>query len=120
MVAKHTIINPRRHRPFRILPRHRGGGGYDPRAVSPLIELELRGKNELQPAARRRDWCMNLGLVLGQPVTSEVRSSAEKSRKPVIAYKFASVTKVCFPKRKYENTIRKNGSSGLKWFVNFF
>ena len=39
-------FNPRRHRPFRILPRHRGGGGgwYDPLAVSPLIKIELRGK----------------------------------------------------------------------------
>ena len=37
-------INPRRHRPFRILPRHKGGVGTTPLAVSPLIELELRGK----------------------------------------------------------------------------
>ena len=36
------MVNPRRYRPF----RHKGGGGgYDtPLAVSPLIELELRGK----------------------------------------------------------------------------
>ena len=42
------IVNPRRYRPFRILPRHTGGGGggTTPRAVSPLIELELREKNE--------------------------------------------------------------------------
>ena len=33
------FFNPRRHRPFRILPRHTGGGGYDPRAVSPLISV---------------------------------------------------------------------------------
>ena len=37
-------VNPRRHRPFRILPWQRGW--LRPLAVSPMIELELRGKNE--------------------------------------------------------------------------
>ena len=73
-------LNPRRHRPFRILPRHKGGGGglvRPPLAVSPLIELELRGKNER--VARRETKRLIYKLkVLGQPVTSEVRSSAEK------------------------------------------
>ena len=73
-------LNPRRHRPFRILPRHKGGGGVGttpPLAVSPLIELELRGKNER--VARRETKRLIYKLkVLGQPMTSEVRSSAEK------------------------------------------
>ena len=43
MRGKEQMFNPRRHRPFRIFPRHKGD---DPLAVSPLIELELRGKNE--------------------------------------------------------------------------
>ena len=75
--AQH-LINSRRHRPFCILSRHKGGGGwYDPLAVSPLIELELREKNE--HVARREAKRLIYKLkVLGQPVTSEVRSSAEK------------------------------------------
>ena len=57
----------------------RGGGGLvrPTLAVSPLIELELRGKNER--VARRKTKRLIYKLkVLGQPVTSEVRSSAEK------------------------------------------
>ena len=54
-----------------------GGVGTTPLAVSPLIELELRGKNER--VARRETKILIYKLkVLGQPVTSEVRSSAEK------------------------------------------
>ena len=70
-------FNPRRHRPFRILPRHKGGLVRPTLAVSPLIELELRGKNDR--GARRETKILIYKLkVLGQPVTSEVRSSAEK------------------------------------------
>ena len=84
------LVDPRRHRPFRILPRHKGGGGwYDPLAVSPLIELELRGKNE-RVARRETKRLIYTLKVLGQPVTSEVRPSAEKWRKPEIADNFAS------------------------------
>ena len=76
-------LKPSLARPFRILPRHRWGGGgrwYDPHAVSPLIELELRGKNE--HVARRETKRLIYQLkVLGQPVTSEDRSSAEKWQK---------------------------------------
>ena len=60
-----------------------GGGGLvrPPLAGSPLIELELRGKNER--VARRETKRLIYKLkVLGQRVTSEVRSSAEKCRKP--------------------------------------
>ena len=69
----------------------RGGGGVGttPLAVSPLIELELRGKNER--VARRETKRLICKLkVLGQSVTSEVGSSAEKWRKPVITDNFAS------------------------------
>ena len=56
---------------------------------SPLIELEPREKNGR--VARRETKRLIYKLkVLGQPVTSEVRSSAEKWRKPVIADNFAS------------------------------
>ena len=85
-------LNPRRHRPFRILPRHKGGGGLvgtTPLAVSPLIELELRGKNKRVSRRETKRLIYKL-MVLGQPVTSEVRLSAEKWRKPVIADNFAS------------------------------
>ena len=71
-------FNPRRHRPFRILPRHKGGGGwYDPLAISSLTELELRGKNERVARRETKRFIYKL-KVLGQPVTSEVRSSADK------------------------------------------
>ena len=87
--ASTSSLNPRRRRPFRILPRHKGVGGTTPLGVSPLIELELCGKNE--HVARRETKRLIYKLkVLGQPVTSEVRSSAEKWRKPVIADNFAS------------------------------
>ena len=73
------VINPRRHTPFRILTRHKGGGG----GTTP------REKNER--VARRETKRLIYKLkVLGQLVTSEVRSSAEKWRKPVVANNFAS------------------------------
>ena len=74
-----TGINPRRRRPLRFLPLHTEGGWYNPRAVSLLIELELRGKNE-RVARRETKRLVNKLKVLGQSVTSEVRSSAEMSR----------------------------------------
>ena len=82
-----------------------GGGWYGPRAVSPLIELELRGKNER--VARRETKRLIYKLkVLGQPVTSEVMSSSENWRKSVIADNFASdgprakfIYPVCFSRR---------------------
>ena len=53
------------------------GGWYDPPYRFALIELELRGKNER--VARRETKRLIYKLkVLGQTVTSEVRSSAEK------------------------------------------
>ena len=76
MCCVKNILNPRRHRPFRILPRHRGGS-TTPLAVSPLIELELRGKNEYVAHRETKRLIYKL-KVLGQPGTSEVRSSAEK------------------------------------------
>ena len=69
-----------------------GGGGLvgtTPLALSPLIELELPEKNE-HVARRETKRLIYKFKVLGQPVTSEVRSSAEKWRKPVIADNFAS------------------------------
>ena len=48
-----------------------------PRAVSPLIELELRGKDE-RVACRESERIVYKLKVLDHPVTSEVRSSAEK------------------------------------------
>ena len=60
----------------------RGGGLVrPPLAVSPLIELELRGKNER--VARRETKRLIYKLkVLGQLVTSEVRSSTEVDENP--------------------------------------
>ena len=55
----------------------------------PLIELALREKNELVARYETKRLVYKL-KVLGQPVTSGVRSSAERSRKAVIADNFAS------------------------------
>ena len=52
-------------------------GGTTPLAVSLLIELELRGKNE-RVARRETKRVIYKLKVLDQPVISEVRSSAEK------------------------------------------
>ena len=55
----------------------RGGGGTTPLAVSPLIELELRRKKRACSSPRDEEIDIYKLKVLGQPVTSEVRSSAE-------------------------------------------
>ena len=65
------------------------GVGTTPRAVSPLIGLELRGKNERVGRRETKRLVYKL-KVLGRPVTSEVGSSAEKWRKPVISDNFDS------------------------------
>ena len=67
----------------------RWGGVRPPLAVSPLTELELRGKNE-RVARRETKRVIYKLKVLGQTVTSEVRSSAEMLRKHVMADNFAS------------------------------
>ena len=54
-----------------------GGSGTTPLAVSPLIELELRGKNERVARSETKRLIYKLKAV-GQPVTSQVRSSSEK------------------------------------------
>ena len=63
--------------------------GCGPLAISLLIELELRGKNEHVTRRETKRFIYKL-KVLAEPVTSEVRSSAEKRRKPVIDDNFAS------------------------------
>ena len=91
LIPTKALLNPRRHRPFRILPRHTGGGGgTTPRAVPPLIVLELREKKNERVARRETKRLVYKLKVLVQPVTSEVRSSAKKWPKPVIADSFAS------------------------------
>ena len=72
-MRRSTRVKTRRCRPFRILPRH-PGVGTDPVPFRPL-ELELREKNE---RVARRETRVHTLKVLGQPVTSEVSSSAEK------------------------------------------
>ena len=52
-----------------------GGGGIRPPRVWPLIELELRGKNERVGLYERKTMVPNF-KVSGQPTTSEVRSNA--------------------------------------------
>ena len=66
---------------FWSFSRRRGEGlGTNPRAVSPLIELELCGRNER--AARHETKRLVYKLkVLGQLVTDKVRSKALKRRK---------------------------------------
>ena len=72
-----VVFNPRRHWPMAISypSKAQESGWYDPRAVSPLIELELREKNELVGRRETKRLVYKL-KVLGQPVTSDVRSSA--------------------------------------------
>ena len=74
------ILNPRRHGPFRILPRHKGEVGTTPPplAVSPLNKLKFREKKNERVARRETKRLIYKLKVLGQPVTSEIRSSAEK------------------------------------------
>ena len=63
---------------FYIRAGRGGGGGYDPPlAVSPLVELARRGKNERVRRYETQRLVPDF-KVLGQPVTSEVRSSAPR------------------------------------------
>ena len=58
--------------------RPRGGGRVrPPLAVSPLVELARRGKNERVRRYETQRLVPDF-KVLGQPVTSEVRSSAPR------------------------------------------
>ena len=57
--------------------RPRGGAGTTPLAVSPLVELARRGKNERVRRYETQRLVPDF-KVLGQPVTSEVRSSAPR------------------------------------------
>ena len=67
-----------------------GGLVRPPLAVSPLIELQKSFAKKNERVARGETKRLIYKLkVLGQPVTSEVRSSAETWRKPVIADNFA-------------------------------
>ena len=50
------------------------GGGVGPPAVRPMMVLELREKNE-RVARNERKPIVSSIMVLGQPVTSEVRSN---------------------------------------------
>ena len=72
-------INPRRHWLFRVLPRHRGGGVIRPPRVWPLIELELRGKNDRVGLPERKPMVPNIN-VSGQLMTPEVRSNTRAGR----------------------------------------
>ena len=65
-----TLAGPNR---FLHPPRPRGGGGYNSLAVSLLMELERRGRNERIERDERKIMVPKF-KVLGQPVTSEVRS----------------------------------------------
>ena len=71
-------LNPRRTYWFSTYAPAEGEGGYDPPpplAVSPLVELARRGKNERVRRYETQRLVPDF-KVLGQPVTSEVRSSA--------------------------------------------
>ena len=79
-------VNPCRQGHFGHFPWHTWGGGwYNPRAISPLIELELRGKKEraARHETKRLVYTEYAAKVLGQPVTEQVKSKAQKCRKHV-------------------------------------
>ena len=79
-------LNPRRHSPFRQPSRHKGW--YDPPRIWLLSELELRLKN--QRIARHETKSLTSEFkVLGQPVTTEVRSMTKKGQNassPITSY----------------------------------
>ena len=80
-------VNPRRQGHFGHFPRHTWGGGWaNLGAVSPLIELELRGKNERVAGHGAKQLVYKL-KVLGQSVTDEFRSKTQKCRKHVFGGK---------------------------------
>ena len=63
---------------FLHLRHTRGGGvGTTPLAISPLVELERRGKNE-RVARHETQRLVPRNKVKGQPVTSEVRSMTSR------------------------------------------
>ena len=67
------MLNPRRHRPFRILPRH-GRELVRPLVTfRPWLSQSLAEKNE-RVALCETKWFLYKLKLLGQPVTSEVRS----------------------------------------------
>ena len=49
-----------------------------PPRVCPLIELELRDKNERVGLDERKPMVTNFNKVAGQPMTSEVRSNTHR------------------------------------------
>ena len=55
----------------------KGGGALDPPAVQTLIDLELRGKNERVARNERKPTASKFRMILGQLVTSEVRSNTQ-------------------------------------------
>ena len=66
-----------------------GGGGYDPPRVWLLSELELRFKNQRVACHETKPLTPEF-KVLGQPVTSEVRSMTQKWPKCKFADNFVS------------------------------
>ena len=72
-------LNPRRTYWFSTYAPAEGGGAgtTPPLAVSPLVELARRGKNERVRRYETQRLVPDF-KVLGQPVTSEVRSSAPR------------------------------------------
>ena len=75
-------VNPRRHWPFRH-PRRNRVGGFGTTAPSdwPLIELELRGKDQRVGGDETNPMVPNF-RVLGHQVISEVRSMTQNHRIP--------------------------------------
>ena len=90
MVASRRL-NPRRHSPFRHPSRHRGLGLVrpPPPRVWILSELELQLKNQSVACHERKSLTPDF-KVLGQPVTSEVRSMTQKWPKWEFAENFVS------------------------------
>ena len=68
----------------------RGGGWYDPPCRFAPDWARASRKKRACSSQRDEERLIYKLKVLGQPVTSEVRSSAEKGRKPVIADNLAS------------------------------
>ena len=75
LTLKLHFFNPRPYAAFYSI-QLLGGGSVGPPVVRPLMILELRDKNERVARNEKKPMVSNF-MVLGQPVTSEIRSNTQ-------------------------------------------
>ena len=97
-----------------IIHSTRGGGGYDPPRVWLLSALELRLKNQRVACHETKPLTTEFN-VLGQPVTSEVRSMTQKLHKKIYTIdpavtEFQQVNHLCSGDHGQESSLHRSGS----------